>query len=139
MIRIYLLIQAIIIAWMCAHSLSTMNHLNEEKTTEFEEMFKQMDKQTLVEQKQFIHKLSSVTSIIYIPYCLASFIYFAGQPIPILATFSLFGVMLIDYLNDRKRIKKSQSIKEIVTFSRRNKVTLLANLFLVAGQVGFLL
>lgn len=139
MIRIYLLIQAIIIAWMSAHSLSTMNHLKEEKTTEFEEMFKQMGKQTLPDQKLFIRKLSSVTSLIYIPYCLTAFIYFAGHPIPTVATLLLVSVMLVDYLDDRKRIKQSQSIKEMVTFSRLNRVTLLANLGLVAVQVGFLL
>ncbi len=139
MIRIYLLIQAIIIAWMSAHSLSTMNHLKEEKTTEFEEMFKQMGKQTLVDQKQFVRKLSNVTSLIYIPYCLISFIYFAGHSIPMVATLLLVSVMLVDYLDDRKRIKQSQSITEMVNFSRLNRVTLLANLGLVAAQVGFLL
>ena len=138
MVKIYLLLQAIIIAWMSALSLSMMKLMSEDEKTEFEDIFKRMGKEKLSEQKQFARKVSSITSIMYIPYCIVSIIYFYGNPIPLLASFLLTAVVMFDYLDGIKRIKKAETITEALGINEISKVIGLAQLFLVAAQVGFL-
>ncbi len=138
MIKIYLLLQAVIIAWMSAQSLSMMKHMTEGEKAEFEDMFKLMGKESLSEQKQFARKVSSLTNLMYIPYCIVSFLYFFGHPIPVLASFLLTAVVMFDYFDGMKRIKQAKTITDALGINQTSKVIAWLQLFLVAAQVGFL-
>lgn len=138
MIKIYLLLQAIIIAWMSAQSLSMMKHMTEDEKAEFEDMFKMMGKETLSEQKQFVLKVMSITNLMYIPYCIVSIFYFFGNPIPLLASFLLIAVVMFDYVGGMKRIRNAPTITEALGINQVSKVIGLMQLVLVAAQVGFL-
>lgn len=139
MIKIYLLLQAVIIAWMCAQSLSMMKHMSEDEKTEFEDMFRLMGKETLSEQKQFALKVSRLTNVMYIPFCIVSIFYFFGNPIPLMASFLLAAVVMFDYYDEMRRIKTAETISEVLGINQVSKVIGLAQLFLVAAQVGFLI
>ena len=138
MIKIYLLIQAIIMAWMSADTMARMSHMGIEREAEWVELFDQLGKTTLTEQKQLTRKLSGLISLLYIAYGVFSLVYFWGSWIPIMATVLLMTVAAIDYLDGMKRMKEAQTISDFIAFTPLNKATTLASLGLIAAQVGFL-
>ena len=139
MIKIYLLIQAIIMAWMSADTMARMSHMGIEREAEWVELFDQLGKTTLTEQKQLTRKLSGLISLLYIPYGVFSLVYFWGSWIPIMATVLLMTVAAIDYLDGMKRMKEAQTISAFIAFTPLNMATTLASLGLIAAQVGFLI
>ena len=138
-LRIFLLIQALVLGAFHAYSLSAIQEKDVDRSVEFEEMFNALGKTDLVEQKVFLIRTTRWMSLLFVPYCVFSIIYFLGSGFPWVITAGFVTMVVTDYSFSLKKIKLAKTLEEAISVTLLDRIILWVTFVLLAIQVSILL
>lgn len=137
--RIFLLIQALVLGAFHAYSLSAIRDKAIDRSVEFEEMFNALGKTDLVEQKVFLIRTTRWMSLLFLPYCVFSMTYFLRSGFPWVITAGFVTMVVTDYSFSLKKIKLAKTLEEAISVTLLDRIILWLTFVLLAIQVSILL